>query len=344
MLTGKELILATKPFAKEIRWKSWYHTITGFLLLIGAVYGSMPFLYDAMQLPLGLALTSRILCSVFAAAMLSRVFIIFHDFQHHTILRGSKVADVMFTIFGIYMITPPNIWKRSHDHHHNHNAKLFSASIGSYPIMTKQKFLEATKKERFEYLAIRNPINMFFAYFTTFMFGMCISSFLSSPRRHWDSLAVLLAHYGIAAFLFIKFGWLTWFLAFFLPFFLSHMLGAYLFYAQHNFPGVTFKKNQEWTYTEAALESSSFMKLNPFMQWVTANIGFHHIHHLNSKIPFYRLPETMAAIPELQKAKVTTLKPSDIIACLKLKVWDTDQNRMIGYDEMENKGRRLARA
>jgi len=184
---------------------------------------------------------------------------------------------------------------------------------------------------------------MFFAYFTTFMFGMCISSFLSSPRRHWDSLVVLLLHYAIAIFLFVQFGWLTWFLAFFLPFFLSHMLGAYLFYAQHNFPGVTFKKNAEWTYTHAALESSSFMKLSPVMQWVTANIGFHHIHHLNSKIPFYRLPEAMAAIPELQQAKVTTLKPTDIIACLKLKVWDTDKNRMIGFDELEDR-RQLAKA
>jgi omega-6 fatty acid desaturase (delta-12 desaturase) len=71
------------------------------------------------------------------------------------------------------------------------------------------------------------------------------------------------------------------------------------------------------------------------MQWATANIGFHHIHHLNSKIPFYRLPEAMAAIPELQKAKVTSLMPSDIVACLKLKVWDSDQNKMIGFDEME---------
>ena len=112
------------------------------------------------------------------------------------------------------------------------------------------------------------------------------------------------------------------------------MLGSYLFYAQHNFPGVLFRKNVEWSYTSAALESSSFMKLNPFMQWVTANIGFHHIHHLNSKIPFYRLPEAMAAIPELQKAKVTTLKPSDIVACLHLKVWDAESNRMIGFDEM----------
>jgi len=324
MLTGKELILATKPFAKEVRWKSWYYTITSFLLLVGSVAGTM--LFDILAL--------RILCSVAAALMLSRMFIIFHDFQHHTILRGSKIADALFTVFGIYMITPPNIWKRSHDHHHAHNAKLFSASIGSYPIMTRQKFLEASKMERFGYLAVRHPINMFFAYFTTFMYGMCVQSFLSSPKRHWDSLAVLILHYTIAVFLFVKFGWLTWFLTFFVPFFLSHMLGAYLFYAQHNFPGVTFKRNADWTYTHAALESSSFMDLNPFMQWVTANIGFHHIHHLNSKIPFYRLPEAMAAIPELQAAKVTTLKPSDIVACLKLKVWDADQNKMIGFDEM----------
>jgi len=98
---------------------------------------------------------------------------------------------------------------------------------------------------------------------------------------------------------------------------------------------ITFKKNQDWSYTDAALESSSFMDLNPFMQWVTANIGFHHIHHLNSKIPFYRLPEAMAAIPELQQAKITTLKASDISACLRLKVWDSEQNKMIGFKEMD---------
>ncbi len=325
MLTGKELILATKPFAKEIRWKSWYYTLTTFFLLIGAILGTVYIQYIFL----------RILCSVFTAMLLSRFFIIFHDYQHHTILRNSIPANIIFTIFGIYMITPPNIWKRSHDHHHNHNAKLFGVSIGSFPIMTKQKFLEATKNEKFVYLAVRHPINMFFAYFTTFTFGMCLQSFFSNPRRHWDSLAVLILHYSIGAFFFIHFGWLTFLLGFFFPFFLSQMLGSYLFYAQHNFPGVTFKKNQDWNYANAALESSSYMELNPFMQWVTANIGYHHVHHLNSKIPFYRLPEAMAAIPELQQAKVTTLMPSDIAACLRLKVWDTEQNKMIGFKEME---------
>ncbi len=239
------------------------------------------------------------------------------------------------------MLVPASIWKRSHDYHHNHNSKLFSASIGSYPIMTRQKFMEASKMERFAYLATRHPVNMFLSYFTMFLYGMCLQSFLSSPRRHLDSLIIFLAHIGVAVFLFVKFGWLTWFLSFFLPFFLSHMLGAYLFYAQHNFPGVIFRNNKDWNYAKAALESSSYMKMNPFLNWVTANIGYHHVHHLNSRIPFYRLPETMAHFPELQTATVTTLWPSDIIACLRLKVWDADQNKMIGFAEMEDAPQRV---
>jgi omega-6 fatty acid desaturase (delta-12 desaturase) len=324
MREGKELILATKPFAKEIRWKSWYHTLTTLFLLIAFILGT----FFMPNIP------ARVFCSVGTALLLSRFFIIFHDFQHHTILYRSRIANVIFTAFGIYMITPPSIWKRSHDHHHNHNAKLFSASIGSYPIMTKQKFSEASKQERFAYLAIRHPINMMLSYFTMFLYGMCVQSFLSSPKRHWDSLAVLIAHFGFAAFLFIQYGWLAWLLTAFLPFFLSHMLGAYLFYAQHNFPDVRFRSNKEWNYAHAALESSSFMLMNPFWRWVTANIGYHHIHHLNSRIPFYRLPEAMEKIPALQNAKVTTLNPSDIIACLRLKVWDPERDRMIGFREI----------
>ncbi|MGC8750351.1 fatty acid desaturase [Hydrotalea sp.] len=257
------------------------------------------------------------------------MFIIFHDFQHHTILNKSFSANILFTIFGAYMITPPSIWKRSHNHHHNNNAKLYSASIGSYPIMTKQKFYASNKKEQKIYLAIRNPLNMFFSYFTMFIFGMCVRSFLSSKKRHWDSAVVLLIHFSIAIFLWVHFGWQIWFFVFFLPFFLSHMLGAYLFYAQHNFPGAKYRPNTEWSYAAAALESSSYMKMGKLWQWFTANIGYHHIHHLNCKIPFYRLPEAMQQIPALQKATVTTLHPKDIIACLRLKVWDPELNAMV---------------
>lgn len=326
MLSGKELILTTKPFAKEIRWKSWYYTFSSFFLLIAALLGTyyMPYLW------------AKLLCSLFSALMLARCFMIFHDYQHHSILRKSYLANFIFTAFGMYILTPASIWKRSHDHHHNNNSKLFSASIGSFPIMTKEKFLSSPEKEQKVYLAVRHPLTIVFAYFTMFLYGMCLQSFISCPRRHWDSLAVLILHIGASIFLGVYFGPLTWFLTLFLPLFLVHMLGAYLFYAQHNFPGVQFRTNKEWCYELAAMESSSYMAMNRFMQWATANIGFHHIHHLNSKIPFYRLPEAMQKIPELQKAKVTRLTFSEIIKCLRLKVWDGSQNKMIALQEIKD--------
>lgn len=326
MLEGKELILTTKPFAKEIRWKSWYYTISSFFLLTVSLLGTYFIPY----------LLIKVLCSIFGALMLARCFMIFHDYQHHSILRKSYLANFIFTTFGMYILTPASIWKRSHDHHHNNNSKLFSASIGSFPIMTKEKFADAPEKEKRIYLAVRHPLTIFFAYFTMFLFGMCFQSFVSSPRRHWDSLAVLVLHIAAAVIMIIFLGPLAWILTLFLPLFLVHMLGAYLFYAQHNFPEVKFRSNIEWCYEHAALESSSYMPMNPFMQWATANIGFHHIHHINSKIPFYRLPEAMAQIPELQNAKTTRLTPSDIIKCLRLKLWDASQNRMIALTEIKD--------
>ena len=113
-----------------------------------------------------------------------------------------------------------------------------------------------------------------------------------------------------------------------IPHFISSALGAYLFYAQHNFPEAKYKNDKEWTYEFSALESSSYMKMNKLMEWITGNIGYHHIHHLNPSIPFYRLPEAMKAIPDLQQAKTTSLALRDVISCLRLKVWNAQLNKM----------------
>jgi omega-6 fatty acid desaturase (delta-12 desaturase) len=277
---------------------------------------------------------ARVACSIFAGLVMVRFFVIYHDHQHHAILDKSPTARFIFTLYGIFILAPTSIWKRSHDYHHKHNSKLFSASIGSYPIMTRNKFNSSTKKERFQYLASRHPVTLLFGYFSMFLYGMCIQSFMSSPRRHWDSLIAIVIHAAMGTCIFIFLGWLGFLLSFIIPFFIAFMIGAYLFYAQHNFPGVTFKDNGEWTYDGAALESSSFMKMNKFWHWVTGNIGYHHIHHINARIPFYRLPEVMAAIPELQKAKTTSLKPRDILACVRLKIWDPEKQQMIGLAEI----------
>jgi omega-6 fatty acid desaturase (delta-12 desaturase) len=132
-------------------------------------------------------------------------------------------------------------------------------------------------------------------------------------------------------------GWESFLAGFILPSLVSSAIGSYLFYAQHNFPDVTFGDKDGWTYLKAALESSSYMKMNPVMQWVTANIGLHHIHHVNSRIPFYRLPEVYQKMPEFQNARLTSLNISDIIQCFKLKVWDPEVQKMIGFKELYKK-------
>lgn len=324
MLSGKELILATKPFAKEIRSKSWFYALST-ILLIGIALAATIFI------PF---FSVKIIFSLIAGLLMVRMFIIYHDHQHHSILTHSRLANFIMTVFGFYILSPTSIWKRSHDHHHNNNSKLFSASIGSYPIATKRKYEEMNGRQKFEYLAIRHPLTIALGYFSMFIFGMCIASFVSNPRKHYDSLIALIIHITISVLLFIFVGWQIWFCLFFLPFVIAFAMGAYLFYAQHNFPGVTFSDNKEWAYEKAALESSSYMVMNPVMAWLTGNIGYHHIHHLNSKIPFYRLPEVMAQIKELQSCKRTSLNIKEVIACLRLKIWDQDKNKMVGLRDI----------
>ncbi len=245
--TGRDLILATRPFAVEVRWKSRWCALSTLALLIlftaGTSWGFHP--------------AARILSSICTGLLLVRMFVISHDHQHRSILHKSIPANIIFGLFGLYFLAPPSICKRSHDYHHNHNSKLFSASIGSYPIYTRQKFLNASTSDRLAYLAARHPLTIGFAYVTMFIYGMCIQSFLSSPRRHYDSLIALVLHLAFVVSVAVCFGWQALLLAIILPFSIATAVGSYLFYAPHNFPGATFKGNIAWSYDYAALQSSS---------------------------------------------------------------------------------------
>ena len=126
-------------------------------------------------------------------------------------------------------------------------------------------------------------------------------------------------------------GFMTLFCMFLLPYAIAAMVGAYLFYAQHNYEGMRIMKPNEWTHYRGAIESSSHMKLNRIMDWFTGNIGYHHIHHMNTLIAFYRLPKAMEAIPERQSAGSTSLNPLDIYQCLRLNLWDPKNERLVAY-------------
>lgn len=310
----------TKAFAKDHPLKSWWCILSTTVYLVSAMVGTFP------GLPLGM----RIACCAISGLLIVRLFVIYHDQQHHAILPKSKLAELYMRIFGIWVLCPSSIWRSSHDYHHAHNSKLRSAHIGSYPVMTAEQYRNSTKGERFVYLLMRHPLTILFGYLFVFLFGMVIYPFINSPRRHYDCLLAFLLHLALGAALVLMFGWTALLLTFVIPLMIACALGSYLFYAQHNFPTVTFKDKAGWTYEGAALESSSYLKTNPVTAWFTGNIGYHHIHHLNHRIPFYRLPEVFRAIPELQGAKTTSLNPAEIFRCLNLKVWCVQSQRMVG--------------
>lgn len=324
MRTGQALILATKPFAKDDPVRSWWCILSTGFLLLAALAGTLWNFHWA----------ARAVCSVFLGLLILRFFVIYHDQQHHAILPRSKIAEVLMQVFGILALSPSSIWRSSHNHHHNHNSKLRGSHIGSFPIMTKEQFLKSSRGRRVAYLFIRHPLTILFGYVFMFLYGMCVNPFINSPKKHWDCLLAFVLHLGVIAGLFWLGGWMALVFTLWIPCILAYAMGSYLFYAQHNFPGVSFRDNAGWTYEKAALESSSYMRTGRVMAWFTANIGYHHIHHLNAKIPFYRLPEVSRAIPELQAPRSTSLNPVDIFRCLRLKVWDVETQRMVGLGEL----------
>jgi omega-6 fatty acid desaturase (delta-12 desaturase) len=317
---GHELILATKPFAKDNSVHSWWCILSTAFLLAAAVGGTLWHFHPVI----------RAVFSVFTGLLILRLFVIYHDQQHHAILPKSRLAEGLMRVFGILSLSPSSIWRSSHNHHHNHNSKLRGSQIGSYPIMTKEQFIKTPPGKRRVYLFVRHPLTILSGYVFMFLYGMCLNPFFNYPRRHIDCLIALIVHVAISAALLWFGGWTALLFAQIIPHFIASAIGSYLFYAQHNFPGVSFNDNAGWTYEKAALESSSYMRTGPLMAWFTANIGYHHVHHLNARIPFYRLPEVLRAMPELRCPKTTSLHPADIIRCLRLKVWDVQAQAMVG--------------
>jgi omega-6 fatty acid desaturase (delta-12 desaturase) len=326
--TGRELFNATKSFAVESTKRSWWLVGSTFVMLILALVGAAL----SPWWPL------RLLFSVVSAFLMVRAFITYHDYMHNAILARSRLAWFLFRAYSALALTPPRSWKESHNYHHGHVGKIASASVGAFPIMTTGMWRETSRASRAAYRIERHPLTVLTGYLTIFFFSITLLPLLRNPARHWDSLLVLLGHGALIATLWILGGFDTVFFVVLLPMTVASIIGSYLFFAQHSFEDMHILSEEDWTYHRAALESSSYMKLNALMRWVTGNIGYHHIHHLNVRIPFYRLPEAMNAIPELQSPATTTLSFRDIRACFRCCLWDPGLQRMVSYREAARAG------
>jgi omega-6 fatty acid desaturase (delta-12 desaturase) len=320
---GKQLIEATRPFTEESLVDSWFALSTTLGLLGFGVW----LLAQPLAWPLRASL------AVVQALLVVRMFVLYHDHLHAALLRKSKLARGIFWLFGVWVLAPPRVWRETHNYHHAHNAKIVGSHIGSYPLQTVEWWQGAGPRERRLYAFVRHPATVFFAFFTAFLLDMGVLAFLRGKKKRWDSLVAVALFFALAGLVIGRFGLAVWAWAVFAPHFLACALGAYLFYAQHNYPDVELQPREKWDYSRAALESSSYMPMGPLMAYFTANIGYHHVHHLNPSIPFYRLPEVMAAIPELQTPGRTVLTLSGMRDCFALKLWDAANGKMVGYPE-----------
>lgn len=324
---GALLQRATRAYMTEDRGRTW-RLLIGTLLVVAALWAAV------ILLPWWWA---KLLAGVVLGMTYVRLFIFFHDYQHGAILHGSLPGKLVMEATGIWLLSTGSVWRETHDYHHRNNAKVLGSSIGSYPVVTLPIWRRMNARQRFLYRAARHPLNIFLGYFTVFAIGMSISPFRRSPKEHWLGPVALLTHIAIAVAVGLVAGWVLALTLIVVPAMVATGLGAYLFYVQHNFPDIELRDRRSWDYHHAALRSSSMFDMPSILHWFTGNIGYHHIHHLNHRIPFYRLPEAYAGLPELQNPGRTSWRPSDMAACLRLAVWDPEANRMITWSELRER-------
>jgi omega-6 fatty acid desaturase (delta-12 desaturase) len=227
-------------------------------------------------------------------------------------------------------LTPFHHWRWEHALHHATSGDLDRRGTGDVWTMTVQEYLESSRVQRFAYRLARNPF-VLFVLGPLYMFLVRNRYAKASANRrerrsvHWMNLAVLGMMVGMSAI----FGWKAYLLIQFMVIMVAGAAGFWLFYVQHQFEGVYWERREQWDYTAAALQGSSFYKLPRVLQWFSGNIGFHHIHHLSSRIPNYNLEKCHQANPPFQSVKPVTLFAS--FKSLTFRLWDEQRRQLVGY-------------
>jgi acyl-lipid omega-6 desaturase (Delta-12 desaturase) len=268
------------------------------------------------------------------SGFLVRTFILFHDCCHQSFFKSRLANDILGTITGILTLVPYQQWKHSHSIHHATSSNLDKRGIGDMWLLTVDEYISAPWWRRLAYRVYRNPF---------VMFGIGpISVFLIEYRfnrkgaRRKERINTYVTNISIVA-LYSALCWAIGWQAFVLIqgpiFFLSGLLGIWLFYVQHQFEDSYFEHESEWSYVQAAVEGSSYYKLPKVLQWITGNIGFHHVHHLSPKVPNYNLEKAHNATPPLQKA--TTITVATSLKSLSYRLWDENNKTFVSFKDVK---------
>ncbi|MBZ5753113.1 fatty acid desaturase [Metabacillus rhizolycopersici] len=302
--------------------KQLINTIGPFLILWILAYQSLSISYF---LTLGLA--------VIAAGFLVRIFIIFHDCCHYSFFKNRTANKILGTITGVLTLFPYSQWQHDHSIHHATSSNLDKRGTGDIWVLTVDEYLSEPLWRKIAYRLYRNPFVMFgLGPIYTFLI---MNRFNKKGARKKERINTYITNLSIAALI----GILCWTLgawSFLLvqgPIFLiSGSLGIWLFYVQHTFEDSYFEENEDWDYVKAAVEGSSFYKLPKLLQWLTGNIGYHHVHHLSPRVPNYKLEEAHNNTQPLQNVPTITLSTS--LKSLKFRLWDAKNKQFVGFNHL----------
>ena len=300
---------------------------------------AIPFilLWAVMWASLSLTYWLSLLIAIPTAGFLVRLFMIQHDCGHGAFFRHRLANDWVGRVLGVLTLTPYDFWRRTHAIHHASSGNLDQRGIGDIDTLTVREYLALSRWGRLRYRLYRHPIVMF-GIGPAYLFILQHRLPVGLMRRGWQPwLSTMATNAAIAAVI----GTLIWFIGIgsFLLVHLPIMLlaasvGVWLFYVQHQFEDTFWAEDRTWNVHTAALHGSSHYDLPAVLRWFSANIGVHHVHHLCSRIPYYRLPDVLREHPELVATGRLTLIES--LRCVRLVLWDERKRRLISFREMDD--------
>jgi omega-6 fatty acid desaturase (delta-12 desaturase) len=292
-------------------------------------------LWILMWLSLSIGYWLSLLLAIPAAGFLVRLFMIQHDCGHGSFFPSRRANDWLGRLLGVLTLTPYGYWRRTHAIHHATSGKLEHRGIGDVATLTVREYLSLSRYGQLRYRLYRHPAVMFglgpaylFLVRHRLPFGL-----MRAGWRPWfstmgtnlaiaPSVAVMIWLVGADAFLLVH-----------APITLmGATVGVWLFYVQHQFEDTFWARKGNWNVREAALQGSSYYELPAILRWFSANIGVHHVHHLSSNIPYYRLPRVLCDHPELKSISRLTLVES--VRCVRLVLWDEGRRQLISFRRM----------
>jgi len=270
-----------------------------------------------------------------AAGFLVRIFIIFHDCGHGSFFKSDKANHVVGVITGILTFTPYFQWRFQHSLHHGSAGDLDRRGTGDIWTMTVQEYQNASRWTRLAYRVYRNPFVMIvMGPLLTFLIVYRFVSRKGKKRErfsvYWTNLALAAISLGMS----LAIGFMTYVLIQLPVLMMAGSVGVWLFYVQHQFEGVYWERNEKWDFAASAIQGSSFYKLPKVLQWFSGNIGFHHVHHLSSRIPNYYLQECHQQDEVLCKVEPVTLWAS--FKSLNFRLYDEANRRLVHFHALKS--------